>query len=104
MEHWSKTPPTRRDVEESFNGFFWIRYCIVPEHMDAEGIWPEVNMVEPVQIFFVVEKGDNLLKLDKMCVRPTNGGKALFLDNKEHMKGIEWQLIEPPKGVEPNDL
>jgi len=99
-------------MKKSYNGYFWIRYVIAEATVDEDGIWPEVRMIEPVQIMYEWSTEDNDTKIrgsdssllenhDRMCTKI--GDKTIYLDNPADVVGIEWQLVSPPMDISPND-
>lgn len=103
INQWSTDPPTRKDMDMSFNGWFWIRYVISEVEQDDEDpemYWPEIRMIQPIQVMYEVT--DTFLNgKDKLVFNLDS--KTLYLDDAKSMEGIEWQLIPTPFGVDKDD-
>ena len=77
--------------------------------VDEEGVWPEIKLIQPVQVTYLYAEGElsaSLLELDhheKAVIRLGDGTPLLHLDNPVDMKDIEWQDMISPNDVSEND-
>lgn len=99
---WSRKPPTKKEIQDSFNGFFWIRYCIVDQVKDISGTWPALYKIEPVQVFWTMSSPPRKGKIvDRALIHVFD--KTFFLDNKKDMKRFTWQPMVPPLDIQKDD-
>lgn len=111
MTTWSNTPPSEDDVRASYNGFFWIKFQISHKEVEIDvdtgesTTWPSIEMIEPVQILYVLampSPDSEPLEHEKRIARGFSI-KEIDLDNPEDLKGIQWQAMTPPADIPDED-